>query len=112
GKPFQDNTSITGLADWFWQPSCIASRLMTHLEAHAATQRINDDVALHVPARAEQHSSGARNTYDHRIRRIYVASRDDSMLEEFGIPRSTANSWLARPSPEVVSFHDDPSRTE
>ena len=50
-----------------------------------------------------------RRAYDHRIKEQIIRAGNPDLLPAFGIPRSTAMSWIRRGHREVVSLdpHDD-----
>ena len=41
--------------------------------------------------------------YDHRLRELVQKTQDVSCAVQYGVPRSTARSWLATPSVQVVT---------
>ena len=43
-----------------------------------------------------------RNAYDHRLRNLVCRTKDLDLAARFGVPRSTARSWLRRGPQEVV----------
>jgi hypothetical protein len=44
-----------------------------------------------------------QNRYDHRLRELVHKAQDVSCALQYGVPRSTARSWLTAPSVEVVT---------
>ena len=44
-----------------------------------------------------------QNRYDHRLRQLVRTTQDVSCAVQFGVPRSTARSWLTAPSVQVVT---------
>ena len=48
-------------------------------------------------------TSACRHAYDHRLRDLVCEERDPMLFRDFGVPRSTAASWLRRGPRPVVS---------
>ncbi|MBN2193513.1 MAG: DDE-type integrase/transposase/recombinase [Polyangiaceae bacterium] len=48
----------------------------------------------------------ARRAYDHRIRELVCVTGDLTLARALGVPVRTAQSWLRRGTPEVVSLED------
>ena len=44
-----------------------------------------------------------QNRYDHRLRELVHKTQDVSCAVQYGVPRSTARSWLTAPSVQVVT---------
>ena len=44
-----------------------------------------------------------QNRYDHRLRELVRNTQDVSCAVQYGVPRSTARSWLTTPSVQVVT---------
>jgi hypothetical protein len=44
-----------------------------------------------------------QNRYDHRLRELVHKTQDVSCALQYGVPRSTARSWLTAPSVQVVT---------
>ncbi|MHC4406521.1 MAG: transposase, partial [Planctomycetota bacterium] len=44
-----------------------------------------------------------QNRYDHRLRELVQATQDVTCAVQYGVPRSTARSWLTAPSVQVVT---------
>ena len=47
-----------------------------------------------------------RDAYDHRLRNLVCRTKDVDLAAQFGVPRSTARSWLRRGPQEVVRCDD------
>jgi|WetSurMetagenome_2_1015567.scaffolds.fasta_scaffold876219_1 hypothetical protein len=48
-------------------------------------------------------ASTCRRAYDHRMRDLVCEERNPGLFHHFGVPRSTAVSWIRRGPPAVVS---------
>jgi hypothetical protein len=44
-----------------------------------------------------------QNRYDHRLRELVYKTQDVNCALQYGVPRSTARSWLTAPSVQVVT---------